>query len=57
MFGLLRGYQTQWLRGDIVAGITVAAIAIPESLGYATVAGLPPQTGLYCALLACTLAG
>ena len=51
MFGLLRGYQTQWLRGDIVAGITVAAIAIPESLGYATVAGLPPQTGLYCALL------
>ena len=51
MFGLLKGYQTQWLRGDIVAGITVAAIAIPESLGYATVAGLPPQTGLYCALL------
>lgn len=51
MFTLLRGYQTSWVRGDIVAGITVAAIAIPESLGYASIAGLPVQTGLYCALL------
>src|SRR6476659_898979 len=51
MFGLFRDYQCDWLRADIVAGVTVAAIAIPESLGYATIAGLPPQTGLYCALL------
>lgn len=51
MFTLLRGYQTSWVRGDIVAGITVAAIAIPESLGYASIAGLPVLTGLYCALL------
>ncbi len=36
---------------DLVAGITVAAIAIPENLGYATIAGLPVQTGLYCALV------
>jgi len=51
MFTLLRGYRMQWLRGDLVAGVTVAAIAIPESLGYATIAGLPVQTGLYCAVL------
>ncbi|TQM57985.1 SulP family inorganic anion transporter [Humibacillus xanthopallidus] len=48
---LLTGYRRQWLRGDLVAGVTVAAIAIPESLGYASIAGLPVQTGLYCALL------
>lgn len=51
MFTLLRGYQGAWLRGDLIAGVTVAAIAIPESLGYASIAGLPVQTGLYCALL------
>jgi high affinity sulfate transporter 1 len=38
-------------RHDIIAGVTVAAIAIPESLGYAKIAGMPIQTGLYCALL------
>jgi len=51
MFTLLRGYKPSWLRGDLVAGVTVAAIAIPESLGYASIAGMPPQAGLYCALL------
>jgi high affinity sulfate transporter 1 len=51
MFTLLRGYRLAWLRGDLLAGVTVAAICIPESLGYATIAGLPVQTGLYCALL------
>ena len=48
---VLNGYQKSWLRGDVIAGVTVAAIAIPESLGYAKIAGLPIQTGLYCALL------
>lgn len=52
---LLTGYQRAWLRGDVVAGVTVAAIAIPESLGYANIAGLPVQTGLYCALLPAVL--
>ncbi|MGE0817191.1 MAG: SulP family inorganic anion transporter [Candidatus Nanopelagicales bacterium] len=51
MFTLLRGYTPSWLRGDVVAGVTVAAIAIPESLGYASIAGMPAQAGLYCALL------
>jgi sulfate permease, SulP family len=37
-------YRLAWLRGDAVAGITVAAYAIPVSLAYAGLAGLPPQT-------------
>jgi high affinity sulfate transporter 1 len=45
-------YQRAWLRLDVVAGITLAAYAIPVSLAYAGLAGLPPQMGLYCYLLA-----
>src|SRR5215475_35176 len=48
----LRHYQVVWLRPDIVAGITLAAYAIPVSLAYATLAGLPPQYGIYCYLVA-----
>jgi SulP family sulfate permease len=40
-------YQRRWLRGDIIAGSVVAALAIPQSLGYASIAGLPVQVGLY----------
>src|SRR5262245_1772405 len=49
--GWLPGYQPAWLRFDVVAGITLAAYALPVSLAYAGLAGLPPQTGLYCYLL------
>jgi high affinity sulfate transporter 1 len=45
-------YEPAWLRFDIVAGVTLAAYAIPQSLAYAGLAGLPPQMGLYCYLLA-----
>jgi high affinity sulfate transporter 1 len=45
-------YQPAWLRFDVVAGITLAAYAVPVSLAYAGLAGLPPQRGLYCYLLA-----
>ena len=48
----LRGYQRAWLPQDFVAGITLAAYAIPVSLAYASLAGLPPQHGIYCYLLA-----
>jgi hypothetical protein len=49
----IRGYQWgAWLRLDVIAGISVAALLIPESLGYAGVAGLPPEVGLYAAPLA-----
>ena len=45
-------YQASWLRHDVVAGITLAAYAIPVALAYATLAGLPPQYGIYCYLVA-----
>src|SRR5271170_7776990 len=48
----LRRYKVSWLRYDIVAGVTLAAYAIPVSLAYATLAGLPPQYGIYCYLVA-----
>jgi high affinity sulfate transporter 1 len=48
----LPGYQRSWLRADIVAGVTLAAYAIPVSLAYASLAGLPPQHGIYCYLIA-----
>jgi SulP family sulfate permease len=44
---VLAGYRRVWLRGDVVAGITVAAYLVPQVLAYATVAGLPPVTGLW----------
>ena len=44
-------YRTSWLGGDAVAGITLAAYAIPVSLAYAGLAGLPPQIGVYGYLL------
>ena len=43
----LRGYQKSWLRTDIVAGITLAAVAIPETMGYTSIAQTPIVTGLY----------
>jgi high affinity sulfate transporter 1 len=45
-------YQPAWLRLDLVAGATLAAYAVPQALAYAGLAGLPPQMGLYCYLLA-----
>ena len=51
----LHGYQRAWLRGDLIAGVTVAAYLIPQVMAYAGLAGLPPVTGLWAALppLAC----
>src|SRR5580704_5893741 len=47
----LRRYKASWLTGDLIAGITLAAYAIPVSLAYATLAGLPPQFGINCYLV------
>jgi MFS superfamily sulfate permease-like transporter len=47
----LAEYHADWLRSDIVAGVTLAAYAIPVSLAYAGLAGLPPQAGVYGYLL------
>ena len=45
-------YERAWLTRDAVAGVTLAAYAIPVSLAYATLAGLPPEYGVYCYLVA-----
>jgi len=47
----LPGYRLPWLRNDVVAGVTLAAYGIPVSLAYASLAGLPPQYGVYCYLI------
>ena len=47
----LSEYRANWVTSDIVAGVTLAAYAIPVSLAYAGLAGLPPQTGIYGYLL------
>ncbi|ENO83377.1 SulP family inorganic anion transporter [Thauera aminoaromatica] len=53
-------WPAQWrehgLRGDLVAGITVALVLIPQALAYAKLAGLPPHIGLYAALLPAVVA-
>ncbi|MDM0021992.1 SulP family inorganic anion transporter [Variovorax saccharolyticus] len=43
----LAGYQPRWLAKDAIAGVTLAAYGIPVSLAYASLAGLPPQYGIY----------
>jgi sulfate permease, SulP family len=45
----LRRYRSAWLKPDVIAGLTSAAVVIPKALAYATVAGLPVQVGLYTA--------
>jgi len=47
--GWLRTYDRSWLRGDLVAGVTVLALVVPKNLGYAGIAGIPLQNGLYAA--------
>ncbi len=47
----LGGYSREWLRLDVVAGLTAAAVVIPKAMAYATIAGLPVQVGLYTAFL------
>ena len=49
--GWLRGYRPAWLRDDLLAGASTAAVVIPQAMAYAGVAGLPIQHGLYCALV------
>src|SRR5690349_21300482 len=44
-------YDRSWFRLDVIAGLTLAAYAIPVSMAYATLAGVPPQHGIYCYLL------
>jgi high affinity sulfate transporter 1 len=47
----LARYERPWLRADVLAGLTTAAVVIPKAMAYATIAGLPVQIGLYTALV------
>ena len=47
----LHGYQREWLRPDLIAGLTAAAVVIPKAMAFATIARLPVVVGLYTALV------
>src|SRR5262252_892241 len=47
----LSSYNKEWLRPDLIAGLTTAAVVIPKAMAYATIAGLPVQVGLYTAFV------
>jgi high affinity sulfate transporter 1 len=45
----LPGYERRWLRADVIAGITITAVLVPEGMAYAQIAGVPPQVAFYMA--------
>jgi SulP family sulfate permease len=51
IIGWVRSYQRAWLRDDLVSGVVVGAIMIPVAMAYAQMAGVPPQAGLYSAIV------
>src|SRR6187401_2689586 len=48
---LFRNYRREWLPADLVAGLSVAAVALPVGIAYADVAGFPPVVGIYTCIL------
>jgi SulP family sulfate permease len=51
IFTWLRSYRKEWLRFDLVAGLTTSAVVIPKAMAYAAIAGLPLVVGLYTSLV------
>jgi sulfate permease, SulP family len=51
LLGWLRGYRRATLRHDLIAGLTVAVMLVPQSMAYASLAGLPPVVGLYASVV------
>src|SRR5215813_7384876 len=49
--GSLRRYRAADARADLVAGCSVAAVAVPQAMAYAMIAGLPAEYGLYTAIV------
>src|SRR3954471_17459954 len=49
LFSWARGYDRGWLRENVLAGLTVWAVLVPEALAYASIAGVSPVVGLYAA--------
>ena len=52
VFQVLRRYERRWLGDDVIAGFVLTALLIPAGIGYAQVAGLPPETGLHATVVA-----
>src|SRR3954469_11055416 len=50
----LSSYKPKWLRQDVVAGLVLTALLVPQGMAYAELAGLPPITGLYTSILCLT---
>ena len=48
---VIRTYDRTWLGADLIAAVTVWAIVVPEAMAYASIAGMPPETGLYAAMI------
>ncbi len=46
----LAGYRPAWIKGDLAAGLAIAAVGLPTAIAYPAIAGLPPQTGLYASI-------
>lgn len=51
ILGWITRYNVGWLTGDVIAGLTVGMVLVPQSMSYATIATLPPQYGLYSAFV------
>src|SRR6476620_11937207 len=49
---LRRGYSLEALTGDLTAGVTVGLVALPLAMAFAIASGVPPQNGIYCAVIA-----
>src|SRR5882724_7080399 len=48
---VIRTYRSEWLRSDLVAGLSIAAVALPIGIAYAQLAGFPPVVGIYSSIL------
>lgn len=46
----LQGYRPAWIKGDVAAGLAIAAVGLPTAIAYPAIAGLPPETGLYASI-------
>jgi sulfate permease, SulP family len=53
---VLRAYSREYLRPDLLAGVTVAVVLLPQAIAYALIAELPPQMGIYTAIIAAVIA-
>jgi SulP family sulfate permease len=49
-FSVFAGYRAGWIRGDVSAGLAVAAVGLPSAIAYPAIAGLPPETGIYASI-------